>query len=435
MQVDLGNSLAPIATPGVTRDSLDRLDTHVAAAHHRIQTHRNNHDYGYTALDLPTTTDPDHIHTVTDQFTDPAAVLTVGIGGSALGAATITTALGHPIPHHTLDNIDPAHTTRLLDTLPLDDTVVHVVSKSGTTTETIANFLVTRDAMTSRGVDWTDQTIVTTGPNGPLHDLARNHDLPTLPAPDDLPGRYAALSPTGLVPAAIQGHDIHAILDAATTTADHLDDSLYETPAYAYAAITHALRQRGITINAMMPYAEHLEPFAEWFAQLWAESLGKDGTGQTPVRALGVTDQHSQLQLYRAGPRNTLVSFVRPRHRPDHPIPPPDHVDAAYLDGITLGELMDTEFLATEASLANAARPSVRIEIDRLDETGIGELLYTMQAACIMAGELTGVNAFNQPAVEWAKHATRTQLTEKPPINEYDIDRKTTLTITNSTTD
>jgi len=157
----------------------------------------------------------------------------------------------------------------------------------------------------------------------------------------------------------------------------------------------------------MLPYAEGLEPFAEWFAQLWAESLGKDGQGQTPARALGATDQHSQLQLYRAGPRDKMVTLVRTREREDRGIPHTDIEELSYLGGTGLGELLDAEFEATEASLAAAGRPNVRIEIDRLDAAGIARLLYGMEAACILAGELYGVETFTQPAVEWGKRAAR----------------------------
>jgi len=157
----------------------------------------------------------------------------------------------------------------------------------------------------------------------------------------------------------------------------------------------------------MMPYAESLEPFGEWFGQLWAESLGKDGLGQTPVQAVGATDQHSRLQLLRQGPRDHLVTFVRPVERAECPIPASTVGDSHYLAGETLGSLIDAELRATEASLAAAGRPSVRVEVDELDDLGVGELLYGMQAACVMAGELYGVDTFTQPAVEWGKRATR----------------------------
>ena len=407
MHVDLGGVLD--ATPGVTRDSLERLDEQVAAAHERIRAGRDDHDHGYAALNLPSRIDLDAVRSAVAPFSRSEAVLTVGIGGSALGAATLSDALAGPDDPdaYFLDNVDPEHVPRLLESLPLDRTAVNVVSKSGTTAETLSNFLVVRKAMADAGVDWTERTFVTTGESGNLRALADVHDLPSLAVPGGVPGRFSVLSSVGLAVAAIQGHDLDAIRDGAADAAGGLSGSLFETPAYAYGAATYALATRGATTNAMMPYAERLETFAEWFAQLWAESLGKDGVGQTPVRALGATDQHSQLQLYRAGPREKLVTLLRPRERADVSIPETDLEGLSYLGGSSLGGLLDAEFEATEASLAAADRPNVRIEIDRVDERSLGGLLYGMEAACVLYGELDGVETFTQPAVEWGKRAAR----------------------------
>ncbi|HET7323950.1 MAG TPA: glucose-6-phosphate isomerase, partial [Halococcus sp.] len=382
MKIDIGNALANVASPGVSRAALDRLDERVETCHDRIERGRENEEFGYAALNLPSTTDPDAITEAVAPVAGAEYVLVVGIGGSALGAATIADALAdsHIL---TLDNVDPEYVSRVLDSLPLADTVLNVVSRSGTTAEMLANFLVVREAYEDAGVDWTERTVVTTGETGPLRELAETHDLPALDVPAGVPGRFSALSPVGLAPAAIRGHDIASILNGGRRAAD-LSKSLYETPAYAYGAVAYALDMRGAAVNAMMPYAESLESFAEWFAQLWAESLGKDGLGQLPTRALGATDQHSQLQRYRAGPRNTLVTFVRPRERSELLIPDTNQEELAYLGDTGLAELVDAEFEATEASLATAGRPSVRIELDRIDAEGIGELLYTMEAACVL---------------------------------------------------
>ena len=405
MHIDIGNALATEATVGISEASLDRLDGRVGRAHERIEAGIESREFGYASLALPEDADANEIRAAVEGV-DPEAVLTVGIGGSALGADTITAALGLD-GHYTLDNIDPAYTRQLLDRLPLDETLVNVVSRSGTTAETLANFLVVREAMGDSDVDWTNRTVVTTGESGPLADLAGAHDLPTLSVPDGVPGRFSALSAVGLLPAAALGGDIEGVLDGGTAGRDALEPSLFDCPAYAYGAVAYALENRGATTNAFVPYAEALEPFGEWFAQLWAESLGKDGLGQTPARALGATDQHSQLQLYRAGRADKLVTLVRPRERTDLAIPETDIAELSYLGGETLGELLDAEFEATEASLAAAGRPNVRIEIDRLDARGIGELLYGMEAACVLCGELHGVKTFTQPAVEWGKRAAR----------------------------
>ncbi|SDF46075.1 glucose-6-phosphate isomerase [Halorientalis regularis] len=416
MQVDIGNALAAEADPGISRDALARLDEDVARAHDRIATGRAGEEFGYAALNLPERTDAAEIEATVEPLSDAEAILTVGIGGSALGAATISEALGgldtegkaaDAAPLYVLDNVDPAHVREILTEVPLDRTAVNVVSRSGTTAETLSNFLVVREAMEAAGVDWTERTVVTTGEAGPLRELADRHDMPALDVPTGVPGRFSALSAVGLVPAAIQGHDIEGLLAGGQRAAESLAPSLFDCPAYAYGAVSYGVAQRGADINAVVPYAERLEFFAEWFAQLWAESLGKDGLGQTPARALGATDQHSQLQLYRAGPRDKLVTMVRPRERADRTIPETDIEGLSYLGGSTLGDLLDAEFEATEASLAAADRPSVRVEIDRLDAECVGELLYAMEAACVLYGELANVSTFDQPAVEWGKRAAR----------------------------
>ncbi|MFC3477450.1 glucose-6-phosphate isomerase [Halobacterium litoreum] len=407
MYVDVGNALASAANPGVPEDALERLDDRVADAHDRIAAGMDADEFGYAALNLPETADADAIEAAVEPFADSETLLTVGIGGSALGAATLTEAVGGDIDAHVLDNVDPEHVEDLLADVDLSETAVHVVSRSGTTAETLANFLVVREAMAEAGVDWTDRTFVTTGPEGNLRDLADEHDLPALDVPEGVPGRFSALSTVALPAAALAGADVHEILAGGRDGMDALAGSLFDCPAYAYGATAYALDVRGAGVNAMMPYAEGLETFAEWFAQLWAESLGKDGLGQTPARALGATDQHSQLQLYRAGPRDKLVTLVRPRERADRGIPDSDLDGLDYLAGNTLGGLLDAEFEATEASLAESGVPSVRVEIPRLDERALGRLLFDFEAACVLAGELYGVETFTQPAVEWGKDAAR----------------------------
>ena len=405
MDVDIGNALG--TTPGLTEETLERLDERVASAHERIARGMDADEFGYAALNLPRTADPEAIREATDAFGTPAAVLTVGIGGSALGAGTLSDALPSDVDAYVLDNVDPDDVKQLLATLPLDDVVVNVVSRSGTTAETLANFLVVRDAMDRAGVDWTERTLVTTGEEGNLRRLADRHDLPALEVPEGVPGRFSMLSTVGLAVAALQGYDVEAVLAGGRDGMDALSGSLFESPAYAYGATTYALAERGALTNAVMPYAESLETFAEWFAQLWAESLGKDGLGQTPARALGATDQHSQLQLYRAGPRDKLVTVIRPTERAEVPIPETDLEGLSYLGGSSLGDLLDAEFDATEASLAEAGVPNVRVEIDRVDERALGKLCYGMEAACVLYGELANVPTFTQPAVEWGKRAAR----------------------------
>ena len=231
MYVDLGNALSSVASPGVSRESLERLDEDVAAAHERIERGRANDEHGYAALNLPETADPDAIKSTVAPVADAEALVIVGIGGSALGAATLADALDSDVDTHVLDNVDPVDITALLDDLSLADTAVNVVSRSGTTAETLANFLVVREAFETAGVDWTERTVVTTGEAGPLRDLADTHDLPVLKVPDGVPGRFSVLSTVGLAAAAIRGDDVEALLAGGRDVADSLSGSLFDSPA------------------------------------------------------------------------------------------------------------------------------------------------------------------------------------------------------------
>lgn len=430
MEVDVGNATARAATPGVSRDALERLDERVARAHGRIAAGRGERQDGYAALALPETTDPDAIRSAAEGLPAPETVLLAGIGGSALGAATLVDALPTDGDLHVLDHLDPVALGETLETVDLDTTVLHVVSRSGRTVETLANALLVREAMTAAEIDWTERTLVTTGEDGPLRSLADEHDLPILPTPAGVPGRFSALSTTALPAAALCGIEIEELLAGGRVAVDGLADSLFETPAYAYGATSYALAVRGATVNALMPYAEGLETFAEWFAQLWAESLGKDGLGQVPVRALGVTDQHSQLQMYRAGQRAVQVSFLTVTDRRDGITVPDDPVAADLgIADRSIGAIADAELRATEGSLAASRRPSVRLTIPRLDPHALGELLVTMEAACILAAELFGVDAFGQPAVDWGKRATRALLRDEKTAETRAIADKHTLRV------
>ncbi len=304
-----------------------------------------------------------------------------------------------------LDNVDPEHVRRTLDGLSLADTAINVVSRSGTTAETLANFLVVREAYEDRGVDWTERIVVTTGESGPLRALADQHDLPTLPVPEGVPGRFSALSAVGLVPPAILGIDIEGLLAGGQQAATTCAVAVRLAGVRLRRGVLRA-RRAGATATPSCPTRSAWRPSPSGSPSS-GPSAGKDGLGQTPARALGATDQHSQLQLYRAGHRDKVVTFVRPRERADVSIPDPDHEDLSYLAGTDLGGLIDAEYEATVASLPAADRPALEVEIDRLDAESVGELLYAMEAACVLVGELADVETFTQPAVEWGKHAAR----------------------------
>ncbi|MGB8932506.1 MAG: hypothetical protein WCC48_14785, partial [Anaeromyxobacteraceae bacterium] len=217
--------------------------------------------------------------------------------------------------------------------------------------------------------------------------------------------------PVGLLPAAAAGVDVTALLDGAgAMEARCRSGSVLENPALLLAATLHLSDvKRGKRIHVLMPYADALRDLADWFVQLWAESLGKsEQVGPTPLRAVGATDQHSSVQLMMEGPKDKVVTFVRvAKPRVDVRIKVPDlyreHAEFAYLDGHTMGELIDAELTSTEAALRHAGRPTIRITLPRLEPRAVGELMMLLELATAYAGGLYGVNPFDQPGVEAGK--------------------------------
>lgn len=357
-------------------------------------------------------------------------VLLLGIGGSALGPIALRTALCPPQWNaldvaarsgrprlHVLDNVDPATIGATLGRLDLARTLVLVVSKSGGTVETMAQYLIVREAL-AQAVGETqarDHLVFVTDPVvGALRQIARNEGIPTLDIPPNVGGRFSVLTPVGMLPAALLGIDVRAVHAGAAdvirrATPDTLDANLPGAFAVLqWLADTH----HGRSIHVLMPYADPLRDLALWFVQLWAESLGKqrrtDGrpVGPTPLPAVGATDQHSQVQLFMEGPLDKTVTFVAVRGREgDGRIPSrhPDVAELGYLGGHSLGELIAIEHQATAGALAARGRFNATFGVDAIDAWHLGGLMQTFALATAYAGELYGVNAFDQPGVELGK--------------------------------
>lgn len=405
MNVELGYILTPPATPGISRSSLERLDEHVAAAHERIEAGVEAGTAGYCALDLHDRVDVGSIEAAVDDLADFDAMLVIGMGGSALGARATVHALAPEQEIHVLDTLDPVHIDRVLDHLDLERTMCHVVSNSGSTVETRAIFGVVREAMEAADVDWTTRTIATTSAEGPLGRNLEGSGVTRLEPPEGVPGRYSVLSTMALPSIVAAGIDVEGLLEGAEQAHRSLSPSLFDTPAYAYGAAMAALADRGISQNAFVSYAEDLDGFVHWFCQLWAESLGKDGLGQTPIPGRGVADHHSQLQRWRAGRRELVVTTLSTDSaETDRDIP----VDG--LEGTSLHDLRSLERRAVEASLGDAGVPAVSLSVDELDARSLGELFVSFEAATMLVAELWGLDAFDQPAVDWSKTAVRNEL-------------------------
>jgi glucose-6-phosphate isomerase len=354
-------------------------------------------------------------------------VVILGIGGSALGPIALRTALrpsgwnmlddkgrsGFP-RLQVLDNVDPDTIAALLARLRLDRSLFIVTSKSGGTAETMAQFLIVHDRIVSAKLDVRKQMVFVTDPKqGALRPLAERLGVPALDIPPSVGGRFSVLTPVGTLPAALIGIDVKALLAGAGAMAKRCGSAeLGKNPAGVYAMLQW-LADTGLkkSIAVFMPYSDPLRDFAAWFVQLWAESLGKkrpDGTsvGSTPIAALGATDQHAQVQLFMEGPANKTVTFVAIGHRAtDVKIPAgfADVKELGYLTGHSLGELIDIEQRATAGALARRGRPNMTIHLDRVDAENVGELMMFLEIATAYAGQLYGIDAFNQPGVELGK--------------------------------
>jgi glucose-6-phosphate isomerase len=361
-------------------------------------------------------------------------VLVLGIGGSALGTKALLNALRRPnwnewddegrefFPRLTvLENVDPTSVHAALGRIDPRRVLVNVISKSGGTAETMAQYLVVRAWLEEAlGPAAYRHFVFTTDPvRGALRDIAGREGIATLDVPPDVGGRFSVLSPVGLLPAALVGIDVDGLLQGASRAVERAEaDELRRNPAALYAALKWAAdTDLAARIHVLMPYSDRLRELAEWYRQLWAESLGKrvDRSGRTvhvgptPVGAVGATDQHSQVQLFMEGPFDKVITFVEvERAQDDVRIPPRSDLppDLAYLPGHTLGELLRAEYEATATALSQMGRMNCTLHLPDLSPATIGEAIMFFQIATGYAGVWYGIDPFDQPGVELGKRLT-----------------------------
>lgn len=345
-------------------------------------------------------------------------VLVLGTGGSTLGGQTLLALAdcgfgpksGRPAIRF-IDNVDPHTFDNLKARLNPARTGLVIISKSGGTAETLAQVLsllpwIGADKMAA-------QAIAITEPNdNALRRLMAAHKVDMLEHDPKVGGRFSVLSVVGLLPAVIAGLDIKAIRAGAKTVLDETLNHPTSPPAEG-AALAVAAMETGKPMTVLMPYIDRLASFSRWYRQLWAESVGKDGQGSTPIDALGTVDQHSQVQLYLGGPKDKLFSVVMLRVAGSGPkLAPSNDTSLDYLKGHTLGDLMDAEQRATAAALIKNGRPTRVFYLDALNEQTLGALLMHFMLETIIAAQLMGIDAFDQPAVEEGKILTRQYLAE-----------------------
>ena len=412
-----------IGETGLKERDIRSLEPKMKAAVESVMSAVDDNTLGF--WDLP----QDSIHLsevkrVCDDLTfTPTDVLVLGIGGSSLGPRTLTdyaTMTGHEVSAriHYLDNADPTSLRRVLNGLPAESTLVLVTSKSGSTVETLSAFLVARQWMQ----DALGQTetgnhfvFITDPENGFLRELGTRENVPMLNVPQNVGGRFSVFTAVGLLPAFLSGVPCEELLAGAAQMAERCRvNRVEENPAAMVAGLHYLLDQNaGRNQSVLMPYTDSLRTLGDWFVQLWGESLGKPGPeeplGPTPLRAVGSTDQHSLLQLLMEGPDNKAVWFVQiDRHRDSVELPDlfPDAPAVAYLGGKTMESLLHAERRATALALANEGRPSATIHFPDESVAHLGALMFLFEAATAFAGELYGINAFDQPGVEAGKILT-----------------------------
>ena len=419
---------------GLPRTRLAELERRFRAVQAEVRERRAGGEYGFYGL-----ASQDDVVRQIRTFAEGVGqaydhVLVLGIGGSALGTRALLGALRPPawnelsddardfFPRLTiLDNVDPTSVAAALRRIDPRRVLVNVISKSGGTAETMAQYLVVRAWLEQAlGTVATRHLVFTTDPaRGALRELAARESIATVDVPPGVGGRYSVLSPVGLLPAALVGIDIAGLVSGASRAVERADaDDLKINPAALYAALHWAADAHlGARVHVLMPYTDRLRDFAEWYRQLWAESLGKRVdrrgapvfAGPTPVGAVGATDQHSQAQLFMEGPFDKVVTFITvDRLGEDVPIParPELPPDLAYLPGHTLGELLHAEYEATAAALARMGRMSVTLRLTELSAASVGETIMFFQLATGYAGAWYGVDPFDQPGVELAKRLT-----------------------------
>lgn len=351
-------------------------------------------------------------------------MLVLGIGGSALGARAMQRAFapGQDGPGHNgpwlwiADNVCAEQFEALLGKLDPKDTLCVCISKSGGTIETLSQYFLVRDWLKGALGDlWKKQMIVVTDQNkGYLREEAGRFDLASLEVPDFLGGRYSALSAVGMVPAAFLGMDWKAILDGAADVAKPLSEnpaSIADHPSFALANWAMSLEEHAYSQLIFFCYIPQWNTYGPWFAQLWAESLGKNGKGTQPVPATGVTDQHSVNQMFLDGQRDKGCIFLTSRNQPQGRTFGLDLPEKwSWLRGKPFGSLLEAEALGTRMALCKNKVPLVHIDMENTSERAAGSLMLLLEAATVFTGWLMDINPLDQPAVELGKRLANAKL-------------------------
>jgi glucose-6-phosphate isomerase len=435
VRVDVNGALeSMVGEPGLRLKDLEDLAPRIADAHAELEAQRKAKAARFRDLPYEKREVQGILELAREVSEQCDTLVVLGIGASALGTRALYTALRPPFHDHRpgspergarliiADSIDPKTFAAILDEVDPHRTAFNVISKSGETAETMSQFLIVRERLLKvlGAVDYSRRVVVTTDADaGALRQIVNDEGFRSLAIPPGVGGRYSVLSAVGLFPAALAGIDIQELLAGAASMDERCSSpALFENPAYLHGAVhylAHVAKHK--TVQVMMPYSDALRAFADWFSQLWAESLGKeldrDGravhNGQTPLAAVGSGDQHSRLQLFIEGPNDKIITFVRVEDhgmRLEIPRAYSDIESVSYLGGRTLGELLNLEQRATEISLAERGRLTTTLRVPVLNPFTFGQLVYLLEVQTTLAASLYRVDPFNQPGIEASKILT-----------------------------
>ncbi len=368
-------------------------------------------------LDLPDQDTRDINAIANDIRNNSEYFLLLGIGGSALGPRALLEALKpfynltHSPKIFIYDNVDPVTLKTILSIIDLKKTTVNVVTKSGSTVETMSSFLILMNALKKiRRKNFSKHIIATTDPEkGILREIAEKEGFRTLPIHPHVVGRFSVLSPVGLLTAAVAGINIKDILKGAKDMFKKCSgEDIWKNPAYICGVLMYLMEEKKKkNISVLLPYSDRLKAFSEWYCQLWAESLGKNNKGQTPYPSTGVTDQHSQLQMWMEGPKDKVITFIDIKnYGGDIAINDEKIKSLGYLKNHTLEELIRAEREGTELALVKAGMPGMRLNVPQIDCCHMGQLFLFFELVTAVTGMLMGINPFNQPGVEEGKNLT-----------------------------
>jgi len=359
-------------------------------------------------------------------------VLVIGIGGSSLGGIALIKSLTHPfynlLPEHLrktprifyAENIDPDEIMGLFDLLDPEKTIINIISKSGNTAEPMANFLLFHKFMVEKiGEENAKKHVIVTTDieKGTMRQIANDIGARTLKIPEGVGGRFSVLTSVGLFPAYLAGIDIDLLLEGAAFM-DRLckNEDIFKNPAYMNAIIHYHLHtRRGVNMAVLMPYSQALAEISVWYRQLLSESLGKTYSlsgevvyaGQTPIKAVGAIDQHSQIQLYREGPFDKIITILTVKNFKNFlniPALFDSYEGTSYLGGHTLNELFEAEKQATILALVKSGRPNIEITLPEINPFTVGQLLYLYEVQTVFAGLLYNIDSLDQPGVEAGKN-------------------------------